>query len=472
MKRRGMLAAALVGALPGCSLTRSPTDTQAAVSVPQRWSTDGGLGAVEAGWWQGFNDPVLSVLVADAMAANLDIRLASARLEEARAMADAQRGAEWPSLDAGFGRERARSVSDVTLRPYFSIGNQLQLQASYEVDLWGRVQDLVRAGDASSAAAQAARDGVKLGVAATVASAYVSLRAVDAQQELTRRTLASREQSLRIMRARQERGYASALETAQAEAEWRATAQILPAQALAAARQQRAIDLLLGRPPQDTIRGKALMEIEPPPLPDAGLPSELLRRRPDITAAEQQVAAADSQLAAARAQMLPQLRLTGAIGGVESTVLAHDPFTIWSVGGSILAPIFHGGQLRALARAGAARRDEALIGYQKTVYAAFSEVETQLVACRELANQRDATLGQRAVVAESLRLATHRFEEGYASHLDQLLAERALFAVDQTLLSLHADILSNEVSLYRALGGGWSAEALARNGRSTQGESR
>ena len=459
MIRRNVLGLAFAGVLPGCSLTRSRTQVESTVDVPASWPAGGGLGPVETNWWFGFGDPALSTLVAEAMTANLDIRLASARLDEARSLADAQRGAEWPSLDAGAVRMRSRAVSDVTLRPYFSIGTQLQMQASYEVDLWGRVQDLVRAGGATSSAAQAARDSVKLGVAATVASAYISLRAVDAQQELTRQTLASRTKSLDITRSRQQRGYASALETAQAEAEWRATAEILPAQALAASRQQRAIDVLLARVPQEATRGKLLMDIVAPPVPDAGVPSDLLRRRPDIASAEQQVAAADLQLAAARAQMLPSIRLTGAIGEVESTVLRGDPFSIWSIGGSILAPIFHGGQLMALAHASASRRDEALIGYQRAVYTAFAEVETQLVACRELTNQLEATTARRDAVAESLRLAKHRYEEGYSSYLDQLFAERSLFAVDQTILSLHADILSSEVSLYRALGGGWSVDA-------------
>ncbi len=472
MIRRNVLRLALAGVLPGCSLTRSHTQVESSVDLPARWSTGGGLGLVDTCWWLGFGDTTLSALVAEAMTANLDIRLASARLDEARALATAQRGAEWPSLDAGAGRVRSRAVSDVTLRPYFSIGSQIQMQASYEVDLWGRVQDLVRAGDATSAAAQAARDSVKLSVAATAASAYISLRAVDAQQDLTRQTLASRAKSLDITRSRQQRGYASALETTQAEAEWRATAEILPAQALAASRQERAIDVLLARVPQETARGKPLMDIVAPPLPDAGVPSDLLRRRPDIASAEQQVATADLQLAAARAQMLPSVRLTGAIGEVESTVLKGDPFSIWNIGGSILAPIFRGGQLRALAHASASRRDEALIGYQRAVYTAFAEVETQLVACRELTNQLDATMARRDAVAESLKLAKHRYEEGYASYLDQLLAERSLFTVDQTILSLHADILSSEVSLYRALGGGWSIAALALGSERRQGEAR
>ncbi|MGH8082266.1 MAG: efflux transporter outer membrane subunit, partial [Lysobacter sp.] len=378
---------------------------------------------------------------------------------EARALLDTQAAAQWPTLDLAGSATRSRSVSAATGRPNISNVSQPQFQAAYEVDLWGRLSALTDAARANVLASETGADSVRLSVAAGVAAAYLGLRASDARLEVAQRTLASRENALKLAQRRFDTGYTSRLELAQAQAEYRATAQVVPQLQLAIRRQEDALSVLLGRAPQALPRGKPLVEIAAPALPDTGVPTQLLRRRPDIAQAEAQIAASDANLSAARAQLLPSLRLTGSLGSLESSLLHGDPIRVWSVGGSVLAPLFNAGRLRAGVHASAARRDQAVLGYQKTVLTAFAEVEDALAAIRYLHEQRDQAQQQQQALAEALRIARNRYNEGYASYLEELDAQRNLFNAELTVLQLQGDALTAEVNLYRALGGGWEAAA-------------
>jgi NodT family efflux transporter outer membrane factor (OMF) lipoprotein len=449
------LAAALL--LEACSLTGRTA--KPFVAAPEQWLALSGSARVQRDWWNGFGDPVVTRLVDEALLRNLDVRQAAARVAEARALTDAQYGATLPSLDFAAAGQRSRSIHPATGRPFDATVSQPQFIAAYEVDVWGRLDSLVKAARASTEAAAAARDAISLSVSASVAAGYFNLRNLDAQLELAHRTVASRERSLALTRSREQTGYGGSLESAQAEAELRATAQVIPQLEAAAQRQERALNVLLARTPGTIERGAPLLALAPPELPGAGVPSELLRRRPDIASAESQVAAADARLAAARAQLLPSLRLSAALGRVTSSVIRGDPFSVWSIGGSILAPIFNGGQLRAVVRVNASRREQALIDYERAVLTSFSEVETQLTAFVKLQAQMIEAEAQRGALETALRIAHNRYREGYSSYLDELLAQRNLFAVEQSVLQLHADLLSTQVNLYRVLGGGWSESA-------------
>jgi NodT family efflux transporter outer membrane factor (OMF) lipoprotein len=444
----------LVACLQGCA-THDATPPSAFVTAPSAWMAPDGVVQLRSDWWNGFGDPVLSRMVDQALQGNLDLRQAVARLAEARALATAQGAASFPTLDFGAGYDRARSISDVTLHPYFATEHAFEFQAAYEVDLWGRISDLEKAANANSDAVSAARDAVALSVAASVASGYISLLALDAQLDVARRTLASRERSLALVRSRERSGYGSALESAQAEAELRGTAQTIPRLELAIEGQERALNVLLAQPPEPVERGSTLLALTVSGPADAGVPSQLVRRRPDIASAERHVVAADAQLAAARAQLLPALALKAELGRVGSTILQDGPFTVWSVGGSVLAPIFNGGRLRALVDASASQRDQALIAYEHTVLTAFAEVETQLTGFAKEREQLVQVDAQRVALEDALRFAGRRFREGESSYLDELLAQRNLFAVEQQQVQLHADLLLSEVGVYRALGGGW-----------------
>lgn len=443
------LAASAVGC---ASRVEAPKLT---VSPPAAWLEASGSDPVRADWWTAFGDPVLGALVAEALEKNTDVRLASARVTEARALVAVQKGAELPTLEIAAGATRADAISPVSRRPFYSGSTQDQFQASYEIDLWGRLRALSEASDARLNASIGTRDAMALSVASMTAATYINLRALDERLDLARQTLASREAAVSFARARQVHGYASKLELSQAESEYHATAQVVPQLELAISKTEHALCVLLGRPPGVVIRGASLSSLKLPPLPAAGLPSELTRRRPDIASSEALVVASDAQLAAARAQLLPSVRLTAAFGEVTSTIYTGDPFKIWSFGGSILAPIFEGGRLRAQVQVSKSQREEALLSYEKAVLVAFSEVEDQLSSVKAFEDQETELVAQHAATAEALRIARNRFIAGYSTYLEVLDAQRTLFGVEQQSVQARADILVANVNLYRALGGGW-----------------
>jgi NodT family efflux transporter outer membrane factor (OMF) lipoprotein len=426
----------------------------AAVGVPTGWRTSlGPTAAIDRQWWREFGDPVLAGLVETALANNPDIAIAAARVREARAQERLARSQLLPSIDLGLGATYGRTVGPLG-QPVEALSVQPVFQAAYELDLFGRISDQVSAARSGTAAAEAAREAAALSVAAATASGYVTLRALDARRDIVSATLASRAEALRIARNRAEVGYTSQLELRQAQAEYEATAQIVPQVELGASRQENALSQLTGTTPRAIGRGLALAALRRPAIPD-GLPSDLVRRRPDLAQAEFTLAAADSTLAAARAQFLPQIRLTGSSGAVLSSALGN-PIGIWSLGGSILAPIFNGGRIRAQVDTAAARRDQAAFAYQRTALIAFREVEDNLAAVQRLGEQRSRLEAQRTALADALRHATNRYEAGYTSYLEQLDAQRALLNVELSLVQIEADQLNALVALYQAMGGGWS----------------
>ena len=304
---------------------------------------------MRADWWRAFGDPVLTELVEQALAANVDIEIATARVEEARATEALSRAQLLPQIGGTIPETQGQTLSPFGL-PSRAVGAQPSLSASYDLDLFGRLRLASRATRAQLLASEGARDTVRLATIASTASGYITLRALDQRLAIARETLASREDAQRIARRRFETGYSSRLEYRQAQAEYNATAQLVPAAELAISRQENALSLLTGRAPGTIRRGLALDHLAPPPIPD-GLPADLLRRRPDLYQAEQTLVAADLSLDSQRAAMLPNVSLTGSVGLVLSTALAN-PVGVFSLGGSILAPIFDGGRLRAQERRG------------------------------------------------------------------------------------------------------------------------
>lgn len=444
---------ALGMSLAGCAGPNVATTAVAPVAPPPAWRTDLGTGVpLQHDWWLSFGDPALATLVEKALANNSDIGLAAARVREARANVALARAQALPAIDATLGGGRSRSVNAFG-QPSEQNFAQPQIQIAYEVDLFGRLADQQSAARDAWFASAAAHDSVQLSIAAAVASNYVTLRGLDARLEVARETVRARAESLRIAKSRVGSGYSPKLELEQAQAEFDATAQIVPQIELAIARTEDALSLLVGDTPRAVGRGVSLDGLTVPIVPD-GLPSELLRRRPDVAQAEYQLAASDRNLAAARKRFLPQLRLTSAAGAAFSTLLA-DPITIWSVGGSILAPIFQGGRLTAQADAAAAQRDQAAFAYRRAALTAFREVEDALAAVQLIDRQILSAQSQRNALAEGLRLATNRYREGYSPYLEQLDAQRGLLGAELSLIQLRADALSARVQLFQAMGGGW-----------------
>ena len=450
-----VLAATL---LAGCAWTRPEAPEASHITAPEAWRVDGkGSAELGANWWNGFGDPVLAEIVSKALANNDDLAMAAERVLEARAQYKAARGQLFPSLVLGAGGVRERYVNAFG-QPTMQNAEQAEFSASYDVDLFGRIGDLTEASKAQLLATQAAQESVKLAVVSSAASGYITLRSLDARLAVLEDTLTARADSLKIARRRAETGYASQLELEQAEAEYRATEQLIPATKLAITKQENGLSVLLGETSQAIIRGSALADLHLPSIAP-GLPSNLLRRRPDIFQAEQQVVAADASLDAARAAMLPSIRLTADAGYVESSLLA-DPVRVFDIGGSILAPIFEGGRLRAQADAAAARRDTAAFAYRKAVLGSFRDVNDALSAVQRNTQQNEALVSQRDALARALDHATRRYRSGYSPFLEQLDTQRSLLSAELALVQSQADRLNAAVNLYQALGGGWQADTV------------
>jgi NodT family efflux transporter outer membrane factor (OMF) lipoprotein len=454
-KRRTATAALSALALASCAGPKVATIDVAPVPPAIAWRTDAGPTApLRREWWRSFGDPAMTALIERALANNTDIAIAAGRVREARANLALTRAQTLPTIDGVIAGGRSRSVNAFG-QPSEQNSAQPQIQAAYEVDLFGRLADQTAAARNSYFASEAAHDTVELSVAATVASSYITLRSLDARLAIARETVRARAESLRIARSRVGRGYSPKLELEQAQAEYDATAQIVPQIELAIARTEDGLSVLVGDTPRSIDRGTPLERLGVPAVPE-GLPSELLRRRPDVAQAEYQLAASDKNLAAVRKRFLPQVRLTASAGGAFSTLLA-DPISIWSVGGSILAPLFEGGRLRAQAEAAGAQRDQAAFSYRRTTLTAFREVEDALAAVKFIDAQIALAQSQRDALAEGLRLATNRYREGYSPYLEQLDAQRGLLGAELSLIQLRADALSARVQLYQAMGGGWTS---------------
>lgn len=454
---RPLAACVAVLVLAGCAGPRPEPPATATVTAPSQWRTPPDRGAsVESGWWASFGDPALSAVVETALARNTDIAIAAARVEEARAQFRLAQAQRLPNLVGIAGGGRQRNVSPFG-QPQEQTNGQAQLSVAYDLDLFGRLANASEAARASLLATEAGRDAVRLAVAATAAGGYITLRALDARLDVLRSTLEVRAQSLQLTKRRADAGYGPLLDLRQAEAEYHGAEQLIPATEAAIARQENGLAGLLGDSPRAIARGGKLGDLTPPQVP-AGLPANLLRRRPDLAQAEQQLVAADRSLDAARAAFMPNIQLTAAGGYVASTLL-DDPIRVFSVGGSILAPIFDSGRLQAQQGIAAARRDQAAFAYRRAALVAFREVDDALSTERFSAEQAISLAAQRQALAQALALATNRYKEGYSPYFEQIDARRVLLAVDLTLVQVQADRLTAAVALYQALGGGWTMPA-------------
>lgn len=461
---RGLAFAVLLGAaaLAGCAGPRPAPPASASVTAPAGWRTDmaGPRQAIGAEWWNGFGDPVLGELEARALVGNPDLALAASRIDEARAQFALARAQLNPQVGGSIGASGGQSLSPFGTAAE-AVSAQPGLSISYDLDLFGRLRLASQAAQAQLLGSEGARDTVRLALVSSVAGGYVTLRGLDQRLAIAQATATGRAEALRIARRRAETGYSSSLELHQAEAEFAATQQLIAQAQLAIARQENALSLLLGEKPAAIARGIPIDRLTAPSLPD-GLPADVLRRRPDIFQAEQTLVAADRSLDSARAAFLPDLTLTGTAGVVLSTALS-SPVGVFALGGSILAPIFSGGRLEAQQGLAAARRDQAAFAYRKAALAAFREVEDGLAGVNRTGQQQEALEVQRKALAAGLNNATNRYRAGYSPYLEQLDAQRGLLSAELALVQARTDHLLAFVSLYQALGGGWSKADLCRS---------
>jgi multidrug efflux system outer membrane protein len=468
---RRPFAALSLALLAACAGPRPESPPEAAVTPPSGWRTAPTTPAAEVSvtWWEAFDDPVLTGVVETALANNVEIALAVERVAEARGQFHLARARTLPDVVGTAGGGRDKDINPGFGVPEYQNTYGGEISISYDLDLFGRLAAASDAARATLLSTEAAHDNVRLAVAATAASGYITLRALDARLAVLRATLATRAGSLKVIRRRVEAGYSSQLDLAQAEADYQAAAELIPVSELAIARQEDGLSVLLGANPLAIERGVELDQLALPTVP-AAMPSALLRRRPDIMAAEERVIAADHSLDSARAAFMPDVQLSASRGLVGSSLLAvSNPQWIFAIGGSILAPILDSGRLQAQQETVAAQRDQAAFAYRRAALIAFQEVEDGLASVQRLKEEEGTLEAQRDVLSRTLKLATNRYRAGYSPYLDQLDAERQLLSVELALVRSRADRLNALVGLYQALGGGWQEpDAAERLGTALQ----
>lgn len=449
----GLLLALL---LAGCqSVDVAPA--KSSLHIPSQWRAEAGPASpAEQLWWRNFHDSHLNSYVDEALKNNSDVLIARERINEYQARVYAADGSLFPSLDAGVTGARARSQSAATGLPIYSTLYKGSLTASYDVDLWGVNRSTARAAEASLEAQKAAAAAADLTVASSVASGYVTLLSLDEQLRVTEDTLKSREQAFKLATRQYQTGYSSRLELMQSDSELRSTRAQVPLLQHQIAQQENALSLLLGSNPGSVARSENFESLTPLHLPSQ-LPSTLLNRRPDIVQAERQLLASDATLAASRASLLPSINLT-ASGSIQDRTLSgllDNPLQLWSVGGSILAPILNRQALNAQVDISQSQRNQALYSYEQTVRNAFREVNDSLDAITRYQEQLTELQAQQDVAQETLRIAQNRYNNGYSSYLDVLDAQRTLFSVQTSVVQVKNNLLLAQIDLYKALGGGW-----------------
>lgn len=450
------LALAGLALSTGCAL--GPNFRRPVVQVPESFGTPTEEGALSAdlGWWEiVHDDPVLKGLVIEALDRNRDLRMAVARMDEARALAGVNHLG--PNLDLGGNATRQRGLV-AGAGPRTVIGNQFSasLSASWELDLWGRIRRSQESAAAQYLASEEGRRAVFLSLVGDVVGGYYQLRALDMKLETARRTVETRKKSLTLVQSRMTGGVGDRLESSQAASALALAEASVPQLEQAVHAQENRMNLLLGRPPGPIPRGASLQTLPPKGIAP-GLPSSLLERRPDVRQSEAQLRAANAQVGVATASLFPSLSLTGSLGtqSLELSDFSRAGQRSWSVGGGLLAPIFHGKELRNQRRAAVARWEQAKASYEKTVLAALGDTSNALVG---VAKSREIVKAQEQMLTsmrEAERIAQMRFEGGVSPYLEVLDAQRQLFSAEFSYAEALCDQQRSVISLYLALGGGW-----------------
>ena len=416
-------------------------------------------------WFELFHDDQLTQLVTAALNSNFELRIAAERVLQARAAYGITRSNQFPSVDASVSGNSVRS-SQRGANPGIPAGAdtgvsyvEAGFSVGWEIDVWGRLRRLNEAARARYLATEEARHGVVTTLVADVTETYLALRGLDLELDIAKRTRETANESLRLIGVRKAGGIASGLDVRQAEQLlFSATAEIAGLER-EIAQTENALSLLMGRMPGDITRGQPLEGFQASPLVPAGLPSDLLERRPDIRQAEQEVIAANAQIGAAKAEYFPRIALTGFFGAQSRalTSLLSGPAGVFSAALGASAPIFNAGRTRSNVELTEAIQREAVVTYQRAIYTAFRDVADSLAACTKTREQREEQQRLVDTLGDSARLALERYQTGLDSYLPVLDAQRNLFEGELGLARLRQQELASIVRLYRALGGGWSS---------------
>ena len=461
----------------GCSV--GPNYNRPEIAVPASWNEAQQPGFDSRSvpltdWWTEFNDPLLNTLVERAVQSNLDIRLAEARIRESRALRSVTASDAWPQLDAAGSYARSRSSENAFTRgtgagesSSFGANGARDLfragfDASWEIDIFGGVRRRLEAADANVQASVEERRNALVTLLGDVARNYIEARGLQRRLTVARSNLQAQQETLDLTKVRFEAGLSSDFEVAQAEGQVKTTAAQIPALESALKGSVHRLDVLLGQQP-GALWAELSNEAPVPALPPqahVGLPAELLRRRPDIRRAERVLAAATAQVGAATADLFPRFSLTGAFGfqSINTGDLITAPSRFWSIGPTILWPVFDAGRIRANIAVRDAQQEQALTLYEKTVLTAFEDVENSLVNYAKEQTRYRALMDAVAANRRAVQMASELYTRGLVDFLNVLETQRSLYASESELAQSETVMASNLVALYKALGGGWERD--------------
>ncbi len=421
----------------------------------------------DAGWWQVFDDPALQDLLRQGIANNLDLRLASARVVEARALAGVAKSFLYPQVSVGFNvtGEQVSRLQDPALTKEVYPDRTFQNWAltgsvSWEADLFGRLRRGKESAFAQYLASEEGRRAVLVTLVGDIASTYFLLGELDLQLDIARRTVKINEETVTYYTNRLAGGVSNRLEVDQAKANRALTASTIPELERQIAFAENLLSVLIGRPPGPITRGRSIVDQKAPPGIPAGLPAQLLARRPDVVQAEQLLVSANADIGAARALFYPTISLTGAAGslsGALSDFMRPDAM-IWSLGAGLLQPLFTGGRIKQNYEAARARYDQALAAYQRAALFSYREVADALVNIEKLGQQRVEFEAGVDALRDATDLSRSRYTTGLSTYLEVLSADQQLFQQELSLAVTRGEQFRAIAQLYRALGGGWQAE--------------
>jgi multidrug efflux system outer membrane protein len=463
----GKLSALLVGLvlLTGCAV--GPNYEQPTVPVPEQFREIQGPPAppgsvADRPWWEIFHDEALQKLIDEALANGYDVRLAAWRVEEARARGGIARSEFWPQI--GYGANFSRGRNSVNIAPFDTSTNNfhdINVNFGWELDLWGRIRRLSEAAKAQYLASEEARSGVLISLVSDVARTYFLLRELDEELLIAKNTVSAFRETYDLFERKLSEGAASALETSYASAALSQVAAQVPDIERQIEATENQLSLLLGRNPSPIPRGLDLGSQSVPPEIPAGLPSDLLQRRPDIRQTEQELVAANAQVGVAVANFFPRISLTGLFGAVgpELDNFFYPAGKTWSIAAGLFGPLFQGGRLRSEYDVAYAQWEQARVFYERTVTNAFAETTTVLYAREKRAESVEQLAKTVSDYREMVRLTNVRYDSGLADYFEVLYAMQQLFPAEILLARQRFNLLSDYVDIYKALGGGWHIES-------------
>lgn len=471
--RTGVFAAVALLFMGGCSVGpnykrpavnapasyRGETELNAAPTQPAGATTGAATGTPlgEEQWWEVFQDQILQQLIRTALQNNYDVRIAATRVLQAQAQLGITRANQYPTLTAGGSVTSIRDPAIGPIPAYEVTLGQIAATASWNVDFWGQYRRATEAARATLLANEWAQKAVISTLVSDVASSYFLLRQLDLELEISKSTLASRQDSLGLTKMLEEHGLNSLLDVRQSEQLVYTASAEIPDLERQIQQQENGISILLGENPSDVPRGLKLTEQPHAPEVPVGLPSSLLERRPDIREAEQNLVAANAQIGVARAAYFPQITLTGNAGyeSPKLTDLFQGPAGVWTLAGSLVQPIFEGGRLKSGVRLAEAQRDQLVLTYQQTIQGAFRDVSNALIAYRKYREYRIQEQHLVDSAQDAANLSQIRFKAGTTDYLEVLTNETNEFSAELTLAQAEGSELISLVQLYQALGGGW-----------------